>query len=270
MTGLVTYERDGAIAVIGLDRAEKRNALSDTLIAELDAAVEQAHAEARAAVIFGHGDHFSAGLDLAEHAAKTPAEGVQTSRRWHATFGKIDRGPIPFVAALHGATVGGGFELAASAHLRVADATAFFALPEGQRGIFVGGGGSVRIARIIGTSRMTDMMLTGRTLSATQAEAIALVHYATQPGEALARAKEVATRVAANAPLSNHAVINVLPRMQDLAADDGLFFESYAAAIVAASAEAQAGLAAFLEKRAARLVPPGADAHRESGGGEER
>ena len=97
-------------------------------------------------MIFGHGEHFSAGLDLAEHIERTPLEGVHHSRKWHAIFDDIERGAIPFVAALHGAVVGGGLELAAAAHLRVADATAFFALPEGRREIFVGGGGSVRMA----------------------------------------------------------------------------------------------------------------------------
>lgn len=259
MADLVTYELDGPVAVIGLNRAAKRNAISDALIDALDAAVSRAHREARAAVLFGHGDHFSSGLDLAEHAGRTSEQGVQTSYRWHAAFGRISRGPIPFVGALHGAAVGGGLELAASLHIRVADADAYFALPEGRRGIFVGGGGSVRIARIIGVSRMTDMMLTGRAMTARQAESVALVHYLTPPGEALAKAREVAGQVAGNAGFSNFAVINALPRMQDLSSEDGLFFEAYVAAAASATAEAKAGLAAFLEKRAERVAPPRPD-----------
>ena len=256
MPNLVSYDVDGSVAMIGLDRINKHNAINNDLIDALDTAVMRAHRQARAAVLFGHGAHFCSGLDLAEHATRTAAEGVQTSARWHEVFGRISRGPVPFIAALHGAAVGGGLELAASTHLRVADPTAFFALPEGQRGIFVGGGGSVRIARLIGVSRMTDMMLTGRIMSAQQAEAISLVHYLADTGGALEQACALAARVAENAPLSNYAVVNVLPRMQDLSSDDGLFFESYVAAVTSASADAQAGLAAFLEKRAQRLVAP--------------
>ena len=83
------------------------------------------------------------------------------------------RGNIPFIAALHGATLGGGLETAAAAHIRVADETTFFGLPEGTRGIFIGGGGSVRVARLIGFARMQDMMLTGRVLKPDEADATA-------------------------------------------------------------------------------------------------
>ena len=106
------------------------------------------------------------------------------------------RGRIPFVAALHGAVIGGGFELAAAAHVRVADETAFFALPEGQRGIFIGGGGSVYLTKLIGVTRVIDLMLTGRVLSAAEAERAGAVQYLVEPGQALAHATELAKRIA--------------------------------------------------------------------------
>jgi enoyl-CoA hydratase/carnithine racemase len=152
--------------------------------------------------------------------------------------------------------VGGGLELAASAHLRVADATAFFALPEGKRGIFVGGGGSVRVARLMGVARMTDLMLTGRVASPEEAERWNLVQYVVPAGEARAKAVALAQIAAGNAPLSNYAIINALPRIQDMGRDDGLFVESFVSSITATSPEATEGLRAFLEKRAARLQPP--------------
>jgi (methylthio)acryloyl-CoA hydratase len=157
---LVTYGLQGQVAVIALNRPDKRNAVIDRMVEALAEAVARAESEARAAVIFGHGPRFSAGLDLAEHVVKTSMEAVRGSRRWHAVFAGTERGSIPYVAALHGAVVGGGLELAAAAHVRVADATDFFALPEGQRGIFVGGG-LVRVARLMGAARMAEMMLTG-------------------------------------------------------------------------------------------------------------
>ena len=252
----VSYALEGAVALIGLDRAAKRNALSDALIEELRLAVERAAGEARAGVIFGHGGHFSAGLDLAEHVARSPVEGLHHSRHWHAVFDRIERGPVPYVAALAGAVIGGGMELAAAAHVRVAEPSAFFALPEGQRGIFVGGGGSVRIARLVSVARMADMMLTGRVLSAEEAERCNFVQYLTGPGEALAKAKDLAARIAENPPLSNYAITNALPRMQDLSHDDALFMESLMAAFTQTTPDAGERLRAFLDKRAERLVAP--------------
>ncbi len=254
--GTVDYTLENDIALIGLNRPDKRNAISDDLIDDIGAAVDRAGREAKVGVIYGRGDHFCAGLDLAEHAERTPFEGVHHSRKWHRIFNEIERGAIPFVAALHGAVVGGGLELAASTQIRVADETAFFALPEGQRGIFVGGGASVRVARLMSAARMADMMLTGRTLSAEKAEAVNLVQYVVAPGQALAEAKMLAGKIAKNAPMSNFAVIQALPRIQDLSHDDGLFFESLMAAMTQTSPEAVERLRAFLEKRADRLAKP--------------
>ena len=255
----ITYELDGDVALIGLNRPAKRNAISDAFVEAIAAAVQRAESEAKAGVIYGHGDHFCAGLDLAEHVKKSPVEGIRGSRRWHAVFAMIEHGSIPWIAALHGAVVGGGLELASSTHIRVAERNAFFALPEGQRGIFVGGGGSVRAARLMGVARMTDMMLTGRVASAEEAEAWNLAQYVVEPGEARAKAIELAKNAASNAELSNFAVIHALPRIQDMAKEDGLFVESMMASFTATSPEAEARLQAFLDKKAKRLNIPKKD-----------
>ena len=253
---LVTYELRDVVAVIGLNRPDKRNAISDRVVEALGEAVARANAEARAAVIFGEGPHFCAGLDLGEHVEKKLIDAIAGSRRWHTIFDRIERGRIPFVSALKGAVVGGGFELAAATHLRVAEETAFFALPEGQRGIFVGGGGSVRIARLIGAARMGDMMLTGRVLKAAEMERWGGVSYLVPDGGALDRAMELAAATATNAELSNYAVLNALPRVQDMSSEDGLFLESLMSALTSATPEAEERLRAFLEKRAAKVKVP--------------
>lgn len=252
----VTYELRGEVALVGLNRPDKRNAISDRFIEAISRVVERAQSDAKAAVIYGHGNHFCAGLDLAEHVQKSPIEGVKGSRRWHQVFAQIEHGVIPWISALHGAVVGGGLELAASTHIRVADESAFFALPEGQRGIFVGGGGSVRIARLMGAARMADMMLTGRVVSAETGERWNLASYVVETGKALDKAIELATSAAGNASLSNYAVIHALPRIQDMAKEDGLFVESFISAFTATSPEAEERLRAFLEKRAKRLEVP--------------
>lgn len=256
---LVSYELRGHVAWIGLDRPAKRNAINDALLDALDAAVRRGQAEGRCLVVFGHGPCFSAGLDLTEHRAREPAEVFHHSRGWHAVFARIRRGPIPAIAALHGACVGGGLELAAACHLRVADSSAFFALPEGQRGIFVGGGASVHVARLIGASRMADMMLTGRALDAAAAERAGLVNYLVEARAAPAKAAELAAKAAGMAPLTVLGVLQALPRIQDMSEEDGLFVESMMAALAQTGPEAAARLAEFTEKRAARLAAPPAE-----------
>ena len=252
----LTLEYDGDVAIVGLNRPEKRNAISDAFIEELDTVITEVNAKAKAAVIFGHGPHFCAGLDLAEHVKKTPFEGVHGSRRWHEVFARIQRGKLPWFGALHGAVVGGGLELASSLHVRVADATAFFALPEGQRGIFVGGGASVRTARLMGVSRMTDLMLTGRSIDADTAERWNTVNYVVPAGEALAKAVALAKHAATNAEISTYAILHALPRINDMATEDGLFVESFIASFTATSPEAEERLNAFLSKRAGKVTNP--------------
>jgi enoyl-CoA hydratase/carnithine racemase len=258
--GAITYElREGAVAWIGLNRPRKRNAIDDALLAAIEVGARRAQTEARAVVVFGHGPCFCAGLDLAEHRAREAAEVFHHSRAWHAAFATLRRGRIPAIAALHGATVGGGLELAAACHLRVADATAFFALPEGTRGIYVGGGASVHVARLLGAPRMADMMLTGRVLDAAAAERAGLVQYLVAEGEAQARAGELAARVAQMAPLTVLGVLQALPRIQDMSEEDGLFVESMMAALAQTGPEAAERLADFVARRGARVKEPPGD-----------
>lgn len=257
----VTYELEGRVARIGLNRLAKRNALNTLLQTQLAEAVARAETEARVGLLFSHGEHFCAGLDLAEAAAwMNDHERHLQMRVGSAAIGRpfdyLARGRLPFVAALSGACIGGGLEIASSCHIRVADETTFFALPEGQRGIYIGGGGSVRIARLLGVARMSDLMLTGRVLTAEEGERFNLVQYRVPPGQHIARATSLAHRIAENAPLTNWAIVNGLPRIQDYSYDDGLFVEGLFSHI-AASPESTERLNEFVAGRARRLVKPG-------------
>lgn len=251
---LLRTTRHGAVLHLSLNRPEKRNAISDRLVAQLHTALLNLPADIRAVVLSGEGDHFCAGLDLSELVARDTAAAVAHSRGWHAAFEAIQFGRVPVIAALHGAVVGGGLELAAACHLRVAEPSARFALPEGQRGLFVGGGGSVRLPRLMGTARMADMMLTGRVFDATEAERHGVVNYLAGAGEGLARALALAERVSANAPMTSFAVMHALPRIAEQAPSEGLFTESLMSALAAATPEAQARLQAFLDGKAAKAV----------------
>jgi enoyl-CoA hydratase/carnithine racemase len=250
---LLALQTGGPVLHVRLNRPAKRNSISDELLAQLQTVLNHLPAETRVLVISGEGEHFCAGLDLSEVMARDTTSAILHSRSWHACFDAIQFGPVPVIAVLHGAVVGGGLELASSAHLRVADDSSFYALPEGTRGIFVGGGGSVRISRLVGAARMTDMMLTGRVYDADEGQQIGISHYRVGAGQGLSKALELAGRIAANAPLSNFAITQALPRIADIAAPHGLFVEALMAAIAESDPAAQERVRAFLEKRAAKV-----------------
>ena len=252
----IHFERRGEqqeVAVIRLTRPAKRNALNDGLILAIRDLFENLPEGVRAAVIDGEGDHFCAGLDLSELKERDAGQGLHHSRMWHAALERVQYGPVPVIAALHGAVVGGGLELAAACHLRVADETTFYALPEGTRGIFVGGGGAVRIPRLIGAARMTDMMMTGRVYNAVDGEKVGLAQYLVPQGTAFDKAFELATRIAQNAPLTNYALIHALPRIAEQPADQGYLTEAMMAAIAQSAPEAKERVRAFLEGKAAKV-----------------
>jgi enoyl-CoA hydratase/carnithine racemase len=246
-------ELQDGIAIVRLARASKRNALSDALILALRDTFENLPSSVRAAVIDGEGPHFCAGLDLSELRERDAGQGLLHSRMWHAALDFVQHGPVPVIAALHGAVVGGGLELASACHIRVADGTAFYALPEGSRGIFVGGGGSVRVSRLIGAARMTDMMLTGRVYDAEEGERAGFAQYLVPEGAAFDKALELARRVATNAPLTNYALMHALPRIAEQPADHGFFTESLMAGIAQSAPEAKERLRAFLEGKADKV-----------------
>ena len=257
----LVLERHDAVAVLRLARPSKRNALDDATVLGIESFFAEPPSWARAVVLDAEGDHFSAGLDLAELTDRDTLEGLDHSMMWHRAFARLEQGRLPVVAVLRGAVIGGGLELASSAHIRVAEPSTFYALPEGQRGLFVGGGASVRVPRLIGVNRMADMMLTGRVYDATDGHAIGLSHYLVGEGEGLAKALELASKIAANAPITNFAVLQALPRIAESSPSQGYLLEALMAAVAGGSDEAKSRMNAFLEGRAGK-VGRGADEDR--------
>lgn len=247
---LVTHSQDGLVYTVTLSRPAKRNAISDRLLEALERAWDARPAEARVVILAGMGDHFCAGLDLTEHQHRDPFGVALHSQGWHRLFGKIQMTGVPVVCVLHGAVIGGGLELAASTHVRVAEPSTLYQLPEGRHGIFVGGGASVRVSRIIGPGRMAEMMLTGRILTAEEGQALGLSHYLVGKGEGMARAQELARRIAENAPLANYAMVTAIQRISNLAMDDGLYVESLTAALAQTSPEVVERIGQFLSRKA--------------------
>jgi (methylthio)acryloyl-CoA hydratase len=241
------------VAVLRLARPAKRNALNDPTVLGIEAFFSAPPTGIKAVVLDAEGPHFCAGLDLSELTERDAFEGLEHSQMWHRAFERLERGRLPVVAVLKGAVIGGGLELASATHLRVAEPTAFYALPEGQHGLFVGGGGSVRVPRLIGAHRMADMMLTGRVVDAQEGQALGLSHYLVGPGEGLARALELAQKIAANSPVTNFAVLQALPRIAEANPAEGYLMESLVAALAGSSEQAQQRMQAFLAGRGGKV-----------------
>jgi (methylthio)acryloyl-CoA hydratase len=241
------------ILIVALNRPEKRNAVNDALILEIEKVFSNIPKGVKAAVIYGIGQHFSAGLDLSELRQRTIQEALYHSRMWHQALDKIAFGAVPVVAVLHGACVGGGLEIASACHIRVAEKNTFYALPEGQRGIYVGGGASVRLPKLIGIARMTDMMLTGRVITADEGEKIGLAQYLVDENTGLEKGLELAKKIAQNAGMTNYALMHVLPKIVDSGPTEGLMMEALMAAIASNTPDAQQRLQNFLEGKAKKV-----------------
>lgn len=245
----LALEMRGHIALLTLNRPEKRNAIRMSLIEDINKFFSAPHEGTRAVVLTGAGDHFCAGLDLAEHKERNVTESLAVSRYWHRTLEMVQFGGLPVITAMHGAVMGGGLEIAAATHVRVAEPSVIYQLPEGQRGIFVGGGASVRVTRIIGPGRTTEMMLTGRRFDAAEGQALGLSHYTVGHGEAVDKAMALAETIAQNAPLVNDVIMLGIERIADMSMTEGLYTETIASALTQTSDDARAGMEAFLEKR---------------------
>lgn len=247
---------DAGIATVRLNRPDKRNALDLSTIEQFVSIFNALPREGvRAVVLCASGDHFSAGLDLVEHHRqdRTAADFMHVCLRWHEAFNKIEYSGIPVIAALKGAVVGGGLELASSAHIRVADPSTYFALPEGQRGLFTGGGATIRVAGLVGKARMIDMMLTGQIYKDREAVDVGLAQYLVEDSEA--RAFEIARRAAENPPLSNFAICSAISHMQNMSPLDASYAESVVAGIVNTQPASKERLEAFANKTGPRVKP---------------
>lgn len=247
---MLKIEVSGSIASLTMDRPDKRNAMCEELLGALDAFYSAPPKDVRVVILTGTAGHFCSGLDLFEHVHRSAEENLYHSRDWHKVMDRIQFGGLITVSAVFGAVIGGGLELAAATHVRIAETSTIFQLPEGRRGIFVGGGATARIGRILGADRMTEMMLTGRKYGVDEGLSLGLCHYAVAEGEALEEARKLAGKISRNAPLSNYLMVQSIARINDMSQSDGLFVESLAAAMSQTTPDAEEGLKAFLEKRA--------------------
>ena len=188
MSDVLNVSVNDRIAVVTMTRPSKRNAMNETLFSALEAFFRAPPEGVRVVILTGTEGHFCAGLDLAEHETRTAEQNLHHSRRWHRLMDQIQLGGLIVVSAMFGAVIGGGLELASATHVRIAEPSTIFQLPEGRRGIFVGGGATQRVERIIGADRMTEMMLTGRKYGHEDGKSLGLAHYTCAEGGACAGA----------------------------------------------------------------------------------
>ncbi|MDQ0314490.1 crotonase/enoyl-CoA hydratase family protein [Amorphus orientalis] len=245
----IRIETNGSLGLVILDRPEKRNAISEEMIVAIGEAFVTIPSEWKAVVIRAEGDNFSAGLDLSEHKERSPEAVLDISALWHRVTQSIADCGVPVICALKGYVVGAGLELASAAHVRIADPNSRFSLPEGRRGIFVGGGASVRVGRLIGTSRLMELMLSGREMDAREALAAGLCQRLSAPEGACDEAIELGREIAGNAPLSNRMILQALAHIAEMPPGGGLFTESLAAALTQTSPEAVRRINAFFDGR---------------------
>ena len=248
----IIVEKEGNIGIITLNRPPA-NSVNFALLKDLDRALDQFEEdkEVRALIITGAGEKgFSAGFDVTE--AARAAEIGNTGR---AVFSRIERYPKPVVAAINGYALGGGCELTMACHFRVMVSTekAKIGCPEVNLGIIPGWGGTQRMPRLIGKTRAMDMLVFGKRINAPEALNIGLINTVSQPGELMNDAKDLAHRLAKQAPLAVKAILESVTVGLETTLEEGLKVEGKNLNMVSISKDAIEGITAFLEKRDAQF-----------------
>lgn len=253
---VVTVERREAIAVVRVNRPEKLNALNAETVDALGRSFARLRDDddVRGVILTGAGEKaFVAGADIQELARMDPLSGVAVSRQGQRVLLEIERFPKPVVAAVNGYALGGGCELALACHLRLASENARFGLPEVTLGIIPGYGGTVRLARIVGLGRATQMILTGEMIDANHALRIGLVSAVVPQGELLNTAEELLSKILKNGPVAVRLALESIYRAVESGIEDALAFEAHLFGLLAATEDMREGLQAFLEKRKAEF-----------------
>jgi enoyl-CoA hydratase len=238
------------VALVTLDRPEVLNALSFDLLDELAAVLDRLDADpdCRAIVLTGSGSRaFAAGADIRELARQTPVS-LRVDDRF-AVWDRIGAIRTPLIAAVRGFALGGGCELAMTCDIIVAAEDASFGQPEINLGVMPGAGGTQRLTRAIGKARAMDLILTGRTIGAVEAERMGLISRVVNPDETLDAAIELATRIAGQAPVAVLAAKEAIKQADELPLSSALQHERRAFYLLFASEDQGEGMAAFVEKR---------------------
>ncbi|WFP65562.1 MULTISPECIES: enoyl-CoA hydratase-related protein [unclassified Mesorhizobium] len=246
----VTLDRKDDCAIVTLDRPGKLNALSFSLIAELDAVLDQAASmPVRALVVTGAGEKaFCAGADIEELRGRSQTEQQRGAELGQAVFERLSHFPVPSIAAIKGYAFGGGLELAMACTFRIAARTARLSLPEIKLGLIPGYGGTQRLPRLVGEARAMELILTGRMVDAVEAFQIGLVNRVAD-GEPVAAAIEFAGAFMRHGLVALRLARSAVARALDNPIQVGLKIEADLSTLAYQTRDSEEGMAAFLEKR---------------------
>jgi enoyl-CoA hydratase len=245
-------DRDGAVAVITINRPEKRNALNSETIDELRRAILALKHDdgVRAVVITGAGDKaFIAGADINELAVQTPVGGREHAHRSQHVLDLIETMGKPVVAAINGVALGGGCEVAMACTIRIAADTARLGQPEINLGLMPGYAGTQRLPRLVGKGRALELLLTGDAITAAEAHRIGLVNRVVPAGELVAEARKLAATLADKAPVAARYIIDAVNRGLEMSSAEAELYEATLFGLVSTTEDMREGTKAFLDKR---------------------
>jgi len=249
-------ERDGAVAIVTVNRPRVLNALDARTLDELRRAILDLKQDdgVRAVVLTGAGEKaFVAGADINELAVMTPAGGREHAIRGQHVFDLVEQMGKPVIAAINGFALGGGCELAMACTIRLAADTAKLGQPEINLGLIPGYGGSQRLARIVGKGRALELLLSGDQIPAHEAHRIGLVNRVLPAGDLLAEARALAASLAAKAPIAIHYLLEAVHKGMEMPVAQAQIFEATLFGLVSSTDDMREGTKAFLEKRKAHF-----------------
>ena len=249
--GYETYEVEGAVGILTIDRPKALNALNSEVLEDLNAALDQVDLDTvRCLILTGAGEKsFVAGADIGEMSDLSVAEGTAFGKKGNDIFLRIEKFPIPVIAAVNGFALGGGCELSMSCDIRLCSENAMFGQPEVGLGITPGFGGTQRLARIVGLGVAKELIYAATNIKADEAYRIGLVNHVYPLEELLPAAKKLAGKIARNAPIAVRSCKKAINEGMQVSIDEGVAIEEEIFGKCFETHDQKEGMSAFLEKR---------------------
>lgn len=244
------------LAVLTVDRPKALNALNDSLLEQLDKALDEVEGDPsnRVLLVTGGGEKaFVAGADISELKGLSKQQGKRAGRRGQSLFARLEQSRLVVIAAVNGFALGGGLELAMACDIRIFSEKAVVGLPEVTLGIIPGYGGTQRMTRLLGPGLALELIATGRKIDATTAHSMGLANRVVPPDELMATCRQLAGEILKNAPLAVAAAKRAVRKACDARGEEGYYVEAAEFATLCTTVDAREGMTAFFERRPAQF-----------------